>query len=82
MLEEGSEREGELKQQIRKNSTEAERRRDTELANAAAAFEGFQQKLDESDEDFARLEKSARRAFRGYGLFRRLLRRRQPHVGT
>ncbi len=75
VLEEGSEREGELKHKIRENSAEAERRRDTGLANAAVAFEGFQKKLEENGETFARLEKSARRAFRGYGIFRRLLKR-------
>lgn len=74
VLSEGSSREGELKQRIRKNSTEAEHRRDNDLANAAATFEWFQQKLNESTADFSRLEKSARRAFRGYGIFRRLLR--------
>ena len=73
--------EGALKQQIRKNSTEAERRRDNELANAAATYEWFQQKLNDSDADFTRLEKNARRAFRGYGLFRRLLRRYQQLGG-
>jgi S-DNA-T family DNA segregation ATPase FtsK/SpoIIIE len=79
-LEEGSEQEGELKQRIRKNSTQAEEQRDAELANATAAFEGLQQKLNENEVEFARLERSARWAFRGYGRFRRLLRRhkRQP----
>ncbi|HXR47988.1 MAG TPA: hypothetical protein VN784_11175, partial [Candidatus Limnocylindrales bacterium] len=75
VLDEGSSREGELKQRIRKNSTEAERRRDNDLANAAATFEWFLQKLNQTDADFRRLEKSSRRAFRGYGMFRRLLRR-------
>lgn len=75
VLNEGSSREGELKQRIRKNSTEAERRRDNDLANAAATSEWFLQKLNQTNADFRRLEKSARRAFRGYGMFRRLLRR-------
>ncbi|HKW30384.1 MAG TPA: hypothetical protein VJT54_13690, partial [Verrucomicrobiae bacterium] len=77
VLDEGSSREGELKQKIRKNSTAAEERRDNDLANATANFEWFQQKLNESNTNFRRLEKSARRAFRGYGMFRRLLRRHQ-----
>ena len=77
VLEEGSEQEGELKQKIRENSTEAEHQRDADLANAATAFEGFQKKLTENGGAFARLEKSARRAFRGYGKFRRLLKRCQ-----
>ncbi len=76
-LEEGSEREGELKQKIRKNSAAAERQRDADLASAATAFEGFQRKLDGGSETFAHLEKSARRAFRGYGKFRRLLNHRE-----
>ncbi|HTQ49548.1 MAG TPA: FtsK/SpoIIIE domain-containing protein [Candidatus Acidoferrales bacterium] len=74
VFEEGSEQEGELKTKIRKNSAEAERRREAELADAAAAFENLQKKLDESGETLARLEKSARWVFRGYGRFRRLLR--------
>ena len=77
VLEEGSEQEGELKQKIRTNSASAEHQRDADLANAAAAFEAFQKKLTEHGEAFARLEKSARRAFRGYGKFRRLLKRCQ-----
>ncbi|HUA39282.1 MAG TPA: FtsK/SpoIIIE domain-containing protein [Candidatus Sulfopaludibacter sp.] len=74
VLDEGSSQEGELKQKIRKGSTAAEQRRDTDLANAAATYEWFQQKLSESEAEFARLERSARRAFRPYGTFRRLLR--------
>ena len=74
VFEEGSEQEGELKTKIRKNSAEAERRRDAELVDAAAAYENLQKKLDESSEAFADLEKSARWVFRGYGRFRRLLR--------
>jgi len=83
VLDEDSSQEGELKQRIRNNSTAAERRRDNELANATAAFEEFERKLSETDADFGRLEKSARRAFRGFGLFRRLLRRyrQQPEPG-
>ena len=77
VFEEGSEQEGELKTKIRKNSAEAERRREAELADAAAAFENLQKKLDESGETFARLEKSARWVFRGYGRFRRLRRLRK-----
>src|SRR5579859_3466827 len=77
VLDEGSSREGELRQKIRKNSTAAEQRRDNDLANATANFEWFQQKLNESNTNFSRLEKSARRAFRGYGMFRRLLRRQR-----
>jgi DNA segregation ATPase FtsK/SpoIIIE, S-DNA-T family len=80
VLKEGSSREGELKHRIRQNSTEAERRRDNDLANATATFESFQQKISESNADFSRLEQGARRAFRGYGMFRRLLRRHQQQA--
>src|SRR6516225_1463374 len=48
VLEEGSEQEGALKQRIRRNSTEAEQRRDADLASAARNFEEFQQKLNEN----------------------------------
>jgi hypothetical protein len=75
VLEEGSEQEGQLKQRIRSSSTQAEQQRDAELANAATVFEGLQQELNEYEMEFARLERSARWAFRGYGKFRRLLRR-------
>jgi hypothetical protein len=78
MSEEGSEQEGELKQKIRANSAEAERQRDADLAKAATAVEDFQKQWERSNETFARLEKSARRAFRGYGTFRRLLNRHPP----
>jgi S-DNA-T family DNA segregation ATPase FtsK/SpoIIIE len=72
-LDEVGGQEGNLRQKTRENLAEAERRRDVELANAAAAFKSLQQKLDGSREVFTRLEKSARKAFRGYGKFRRLL---------
>jgi len=73
VLQEVSGQEGDLKKRVRTNSTEAERRRDAELANAAMAFENLQQKLDGSNEAFTQLEKNARKAFRAYGKFRRLL---------
>jgi hypothetical protein len=77
VLDEVGGEEGNLRQKTRKNLAEAERRRDVELANAAAAFKGLQQQLDGSIEVFAGLEKSARRSFRGYGKFRRLLSHRK-----
>ena len=80
VLEEVSGQEGELKQRIRKSTAEAERRRDVELANATTAFESLQQKLEGSSETLARLEKSGRKAFRGYGKFRRLLNRRKSRT--
>ena len=51
----------------------AERRRDAELAQAAAAHENFQQRLADAEAAFQLLEKSVRSAFGGYGRFRRLL---------
>jgi len=53
----------------------AELRRDGELAKAAAAHEQFQQDLTIAGDNLARLETAAHRAFRGYGRFRRLLKR-------
>ena len=50
-----------------------ERKRDADLANAAAALDNFKIKLAASREAFVFLEKTARSAFRGYGKFRRLL---------
>ena len=51
----------------------AELRRDEELARAAAANEQFQQDLTVAGDNLARLETAARRAFRGFGRFRKLL---------
>ena len=68
-----NEQERRLNDRIRENSALAERRRDQELADAVAAFENFQHKLTASGLALDRQENSARRAFRGYGKFRRLL---------
>lgn len=51
----------------------AEQRRDAELAQAATAFENFQQRQAEAAGLFQALELSVRRAFGGYGKFRRQL---------
>jgi DNA segregation ATPase FtsK/SpoIIIE, S-DNA-T family len=51
----------------------AELRRDEELARATAAHETFQQNLAAASSEQARIETVARRAFLGYGRFRRLL---------
>ena len=51
----------------------AELRRDEELANATTAHETFQQNLAAAGNLQTRLETKARRAFRGYWRFRRLL---------
>ncbi len=73
---EGTDRAGRRQRQIQKGSLDTERRRDTELADAAAKLESLQAKLAETREGFVLLEKNARSAFRGYGKFRRLL---SPH---
>jgi hypothetical protein len=51
----------------------AETHRDEELANVTATHENFQQNLVAAGDLQTRLETATRRAFRGYGRFRRLL---------
>ncbi|PYJ03089.1 MAG: hypothetical protein DME25_13485, partial [Verrucomicrobia bacterium] len=68
-----STQEGRRKHKLQEGAIRAERRRDADLANAAARLEEFRQRLAQSGEALARLEKSARKAFRGFGKFRRLL---------
>ena len=70
---EGTDRAGRRQRQIQEGSLDTERRRDTELANAAANLEKLQVKLAKNREGFVPLEKNARSAFRGYGKFRGLL---------
>ncbi len=66
-------REGRRKQKIQEGSTQAERNREAGLAKAVATLADFKTELAESREAFNLLEEKARRAFRGYGKFRRLL---------
>jgi hypothetical protein len=73
---EGTDREGRRKHQLQTSSMGVERKRDADLAIAAATLENFKIKLAASREAFVLLEKTARSAFRGYGQFRRLL---APH---
>jgi DNA segregation ATPase FtsK/SpoIIIE-like protein len=73
---EGTDREGRHKHWLQKSTVDAERKRDADLANAAAALENFKIKLADNRGVFVLLEKTARSAFRGYGAFRRLL---APH---
>jgi len=70
---EGTDREGRQKHGLQTSTMAAERKRDAELANAAANLENFKIKLAESREAFVLLEKTAGSAFRGYGKFRKLL---------
>ena len=51
----------------------AEIRRDEALANAAAAYENYQQHLSEAGNVWSQLDAAARSAFGGYGKFRRRL---------
>ena len=68
----------ECRQQAQQGLIEAEQHRDAELARAAADLENFQHRLDETAGIFQQLEKSVRRAFGGYGKFRRRLNARNP----
>jgi hypothetical protein len=70
---EGTDREGRRKHQLQTSSMGVERKRDADLANAAATLDNFKIKLAASREIFVLLEKTARSAFRGYGKFRKLL---------
>ena len=68
-----TEHEGRRKHRLQQNALEAERRRDTDLANASTALKGFKEKLAGSQQEFANLEAEASRTFRGYSKFRKLL---------
>ena len=73
VLGEISERDTEWKDRTQQGVQSAELRRDEDLANATTAYNQFQQALAIAGDELARLETSARGAFRGYGKFRRLL---------
>lgn len=79
-VQEGTDRLGRQQRQIQEQSRELEIRRDADLADSKTRLENFQARLADSQAAFGPVEKSARRAFRGYGRFRRLLAagRRQP----
>ncbi len=66
------EHEGRRKHRLQQNALEAERRRDKDLANAAAALKEFKAKLAESQQEFANLEAESSRTFGAYRKFRRL----------
>jgi DNA segregation ATPase FtsK/SpoIIIE, S-DNA-T family len=63
------------REQVQTGLAEAGQKRNVGLAAAATANVNFQQKFAETTATFARLEKTARRAFNVSGKFRRLLRR-------
>ena len=66
-------RDQECKFQAQQGLIEAERQRDEKLAQTGTAYENFQQRLADASAAFQNLEKSVRRAFGGYGKFRRWL---------
>ena len=72
-MEKIAEHEGHRKHRLQQNAIEAERRRDGDLATAAATLEEFRETVAESVQAFALLERSAQKAFRGYRKFRRML---------
>ncbi len=66
---------GAQKYELQKKLMSAERAREQELTNAAATCEQFKNDLVGEERNLLKLEKSARAAFRGYGRFRRQLKR-------
>ena len=72
-LERIEDKTGAQKYELQKKLMQAERGRETALGNAAATCEQFKNDLAAENDNLARLEKSARGAFRGYWSFRRML---------
>jgi hypothetical protein len=68
-----TEHEGRRKHKLQQNALEAEKRRDTDLANASTALKEFKARLATSQQEFANLEGEANRTFRSYRKFRHLL---------
>jgi hypothetical protein len=67
-----TEHEGRRKHKLQQGALEAEKRRDTDLANASTALKEFKAKVATSQQEFANLEAEASRTFWGYRKFRRL----------
>jgi len=65
--------EADIKYSVQTGSLEAERVRDEKLTAAATALEDFNRRAQETGERVAALEMSARKAFAGYGKFRKWL---------
>ena len=70
-----NEEEGKRKYKVQEGTFNAEKRRDAELAAAAAALEEFNGRLAQSQESLARLGQRVRFAFSGYGSITRMLSR-------
>ena len=68
-----SQQEADIKYNVQSGSLEAERVRDEKLVVAATALEDFNRRAAETQNRFALLEEAARKAFGGYGKFRKLL---------
>jgi DNA segregation ATPase FtsK/SpoIIIE, S-DNA-T family len=64
---------GHRKYQLQKEMLQAERDREASPVSAAARCQEFKNNLAVQEQSLARLELDARRAFRGYGAFRRRL---------
>ena len=69
----GDELETQLNDAVRQNTMLAEQRRERELADETARFQAFQQTLADSGAALEQLTAAARKAFGGYGKFRRRL---------
>jgi hypothetical protein len=78
VLDKIGEQDVEWKDRTHQGVQATEIRRDEELAHVAAAYENFQHELSAADDGLNQLEASARKAFRGYSRFRRLLARERP----
>jgi hypothetical protein len=73
VLNEIGEQDTHWKDRTQQGVQEADSRRTEELANAATAYDNFQQQLAAAGDELNQLEAAARSAFGGYGKFRRLL---------
>src|SRR4051794_21289747 len=72
-LDEITDQEAEIKYKVQSGSLEAERVRDEKLVASAAALEDFNHRANETYNRFGLLEASAKKAFGGYGKFKKLL---------
>jgi S-DNA-T family DNA segregation ATPase FtsK/SpoIIIE len=73
VMDEVSGEEGHRKYKVQEGTLQAERRRDAALADSVSTLDAFNQKLGEVREGFVVLETQARKLFRGFGKFRKLL---------
>ena len=71
-MEKIHEREGRQKYKTQEGTINAERRREKDLAEAAANLQQFNQNLEQMRQGIAALESRTQNAFRGYGRLRRM----------